>query len=242
MRKLVIALGIICHLSAAYGQQKVTFFAEDSLKITADLYLKDFTLPFILLFHQGDASRGEYSEIAARLIKLDYNCLAVDLRSGKKINYTINETAELAKKEGFPNSMMDAAKDIKAAIRFVSKYNSHPPILIGSSYSASLCLLEAAVNKDIKAVIALSPGEYFRPDLVVKDRIAAISQPVFISATPLEYNYVAQMISEVPESHLHVFQSSGSRGEHGARMLWQSGESADKCWLELMLFFKGIRY
>jgi pimeloyl-ACP methyl ester carboxylesterase len=242
MRKLLVALGIICHLSSIYSQQKVTFFAEDSLKITADLYLKDFNLPFILLFHQGDASRGEYSDIALKLMKLDYNCLAVDLRSGKKINYIINETAELAKKEGFPHSMLDAAKDIKAAIKFVSKYNTHPPILVGSSYSASLCLLEAAVNKNIKAVIALSPGEYFRPYMVVKDGIASISQPVFISATSLEYNYIVQMISVVPESNVHIFQSEGSKGEHGAGMLSQSGESADKCWLELMLFFKGIRY
>jgi hypothetical protein len=79
------------------GQEKVSFFSDDSLKITADLYLKDYNLPFILLFHQEDASRGEYTEIATRLKKLDYNCLAVDLRAGEKMNYVQNESAERAR-------------------------------------------------------------------------------------------------------------------------------------------------
>ncbi len=77
----------------SHAQQVVTFPAKDGLKITADLYLKDYQLPFILLFHQGESSRGEYTEIAARLLKLDYNCLAVDLRAGEKMNYISNETA-----------------------------------------------------------------------------------------------------------------------------------------------------
>jgi pimeloyl-ACP methyl ester carboxylesterase len=223
------------------GQEKVSFYSDDSLKITADLYLKDYNFPFILLFHQGGASRGEYSEIALRLLKLDYNCLAIDLRAGEKINYVTNETAERAKSRKIPHSFLDAKKDIEASIRYIRKFNFKPVVLFGSSYSASLCLVVAVNNPQVNAVIAFSPGEYFRPELVVKDAISGLKQPVFISATSLEYEFVEQMLSDIPQANKYIYKPSKGKGEHGAKMLWQSCESADECWLELMLFFKKIR-
>lgn len=242
MRRLLIALLVLCLVPSALAQQKVSFLAEDSLRITADLYLEDTRLPFILLFHQGDASRGEYKEIAVRLTKLGYNCLAVDLRSGNKINYTINETAQRAKEGNFNRTMLDAAKDVKAALHFVQKYNTEPPVLFGSSYSASLCLLEARHNQHIKAVVAMSPGEYFRPGVIVKEEIKGITQPLFVSATNLEYDFIKEMLSQVPDEQKYIFRPASGRGEHGAKMLWKSGESSDQCWLELLFFFKKIRY
>lgn len=240
-RLLISSILILCSLSVR-AQQVVSFYAQDGLKITADLYLMDNKLPFILLFHQGEASRGEYSEIAKKLLKLDYNCMAVDLRYGEKINYTRNETAITAREGNFDQSMMASARDIKAAIDFVSRYNKQEVILFGSSYSASLCLLEAVENVHIKAVIAMSPGEYFRPEIVMKDKIRNINQPVFISSTNLEYNFIREMFAASSQTNLHFFQPSQGRGDHGAKMLWGSSASSDQCWLDLLLFFKGIRY
>ncbi len=224
------------------GQQKVSFYAQDSLKIIADLYLNDYKLPFILLFHQDGSSRGEYKEIAARLIKLDYNCLAVDLRSGDKINYIVNETAENAKISNLPTTFYDAKKDIEATIRYVRKFSQQPIVLFGSSFSASLCLMIAKNNPDIRAIIAFSPGEFFGPEVLVKNAISGITQPIFISTTDLEYEFVMQMLAGVPEQNRHVFKASKGKGDHGAKMLWKSCESSDECWLDMMLFFKKIRF
>jgi hypothetical protein len=224
------------------AQEKVTFYSEDSLKITADLYMKDYKVPFILLFHQEGSSRGEYKEIATRLLKLEYNCLAVDLRAGDKMNYVINETAERAKVEKIPHSYFEAEEDIKASIRFIRKFNSQPVVLFGSSYSASLCLIIAKSNPDVIAVIAFSPGEFFRPEVIVKEAITGLTQPVFISVTEPEYNYIYQMLSGVPEKNRYIFRPSKGKGDHGVKMLGESNESSDECWLELLLFFKRIRF
>jgi pimeloyl-ACP methyl ester carboxylesterase len=228
--------------SGVFAQEKVTFLSVDSLKITADLYLKDYNLPFILLFHQGSSSRGEYAQIAPRLVKLDYNCLAVDLRSGDKINYISNETAREAKQNSIPQAFLDTRKDIEASVNYVRKFNSKPILLFGSSYSASLCLIFAAGNPDINAVIAFSPGEYFRPQLIVKDRMKKVTQPVFISATSVEYEFVMQMLADIPAQNKFIYTPAKGKGEHGAKMLWPAGEWADECWLDLLLFFKKIRY
>ncbi|MBN1598382.1 MAG: dienelactone hydrolase family protein [Bacteroidales bacterium] len=241
--RLIISLIIsFCIAFSGFSQKKISFYASDSLKITADLYLKDYKLPFILLFHQGGASRGEYTEIAARLMKLDYNCLAVDLRSGGKMNYVINETAQRALEMTKKVEFADARKDILASINYIRKFNKKPVILFGSSYSASLCLIVASETPDVKAVVALSPGEYFRPELIVKDEISDINVPVFISSTSLEYEYIIQMISPIPSENVSIFRPGKGRGSHGAKMLWQESDSSDECWLELLMFFKKIRY
>ncbi len=224
------------------AQQKVSFFSEDSLKITADLYLKDYRLPFILLFHQGASSRGEFSEIAVRLMKLDYNCLAVDLRAGEKMYYIVNETALRAKEGKYRVTYYDARKDIEATLRYIKKFNHKGVVLFGSSYSASLCLMEAANNPEVKAVIAFSPGEYFRPEVTVKDSIVGLEIPVFAYATSMEFEFVKQMLSEVPEEYKKVYTPLKGKGEHGAKTLAQSSETSDECWFELLLFFKRIRY
>ncbi len=242
VRILFATLFINFILSNNNAQQKVSFLAEDSLKITADLYLKDYKLPFILLFHQGGSSRGEFSEIAVRLTKMEYNCLAVDLREGNKVNYVINETAARARKGKYRQTYYDTRKDIRASIQYVKKFNNKEVILFGSSYSASLCLIEAANNTDIKSVVAFSPGEFFRPKVIVKDSIAGLNIPLFIYATSMEFGFVNQMLSEISANYKKMYIPLKSTGEHGAKTLWQSSDSSNECWLELLLFFKKIRY
>jgi pimeloyl-ACP methyl ester carboxylesterase len=242
IRILFISLALYLSFSNLYAQQKVSFYSEDSLRITADLYLKDYELPFILLFHQGSSSRGEFSEIAVRLMKLDYNCLAVDLRTGDKMNYISNETAARAKAGKYRHSMLDARKDIEAALQYIRKFNKKPVILFGSSFSASLCLIEAVNNPNVKAVIAFSPGEFFRPEVSVKDSIGELRIPLFIYATAMESEFVQQMLEDIPGSFIQFYSPSSGKGEHGAKTLWQTNSNSDESWFELMLFFKKIRY
>jgi hypothetical protein len=235
-----LLLSITIHLNSI-AQKKVSFLTSDNLKITADLYLKDNNLPFIVLCHQANSSRGEYLEIANRLLKLDYNCLALDLRAGESMNYIKNETAERALNENISHSLLDAKKDIEASIQYISRINKRSIVLFGSSYSASLCLVVAKNNPIVKAVIAFSPGEYFRPELVIKDAIAGLNVPVFATVTSLEYEYVIQMLSEVADYNKSIYKPSKGKGVHGAKALWQTSENSDECWLELLLFFKRIK-
>jgi len=118
----------------AEGQKKVTFTSSDSLTITADLYLKDKDLPFILLFHQ-EITAVVNTGNSPKLLNLNYNCLSVDLRSGGKVNFIENETSLDAIGKNISRSMLDAKIDIQAAIQYSGEYNDHPVVLFGSSYS-----------------------------------------------------------------------------------------------------------
>ena len=227
-------------VSMAQGtKEKVTFTAEDGIEITADRYVENEEYPYILLFHQAGSSRGEFNGIAERFMKLRYNCLAVDLRSGDNANFVKNETAQNARLKHASVRYIDADKDIRAAIEYVWLLNPVEPILLGSSYSASLAMVEGLKNPHVRAVIAFSPGEYFGDDLRMEEAIDTITKPLFIAVTEREEPYVKQMMSHVPQGDYTLFRPEGE-GVHGARALSDENPSKDEYWLALLLFINNL--
>ncbi len=223
------------------AQQMVTFPSSDGLLITADLYLQDKSYPFIILYHQANYSRGEYQETAPKLAKLGYNCLAVDLRSGKEVNFIQNETAAKAREKHLPTEYLDAEKDMVASITYCLQYNANKIILLGSSYSASLALKIAKENSNVSAVIAFSPGEYFQPQITLKSVLSKLDKPIFVASTKGESPFIKEMLSEVSGINILWFTPSKTAGVHGSRALWQASPESNECWLSLLMFFKGLK-
>ena len=240
--KAIFFIGLInLLLTGQTDKHKVTFPSSDGLTITADIYITDKEFPYILLFHQGGASRGEYIEIAGKLTKLNYNCLAVDLRYGENSNYINNGTAILASTTNVSDRMIDARLDVKAAIDYSWNLSFKPIILFASSYSASLCLLEGRTDDRVKAIISFSPGEFFGDDLRVQDELTSCDKPLFVATTQRENPYVMEMLSKINQEKITWFQPADSPGIHGARALWESSPSKDEYWLALILFFNSLR-
>lgn len=225
-----------------FAQQTITFPSSDGLSVTASLYVQDKSFPFIILFHQANYSRGEYIETAPRLMKLGYNCLAVDLRSGKEVNFIQNETATRAREKILSTNYLDAEKDMLAAIEFLKQSNKKGKfILFGSSYSASLALKIAKNNPSVSAVVAFSPGEYFQPQLSIKKQIAGLDKPLFIACTSNEYPFVKELFSDVSDNLITWWTPSKGAGTHGSSALWQSNAGNGECWLSLLIFFKNLK-
>ena len=222
------------------AQEKVTFFAEDGLKITADLYETNPKNPYILLFHQEGSSRGEYRQIANKILKFGYNCLAVDLRAGGEANYIQNHTALLAVQQGYSVDYLSSKKDIEAAIKWVKERNKESVVLFGSSFSASLSLLVAKNNPDVNAVIVFSPGEFFTPGLSIQSEVKDFEKPVFAASSQRENSYVNELLSFVPTSNKTIFAPKNG-GEHGAKSLWKSNSNNNEYWLALTMFFSKIK-
>lgn len=242
MRTSIIAfVGFLCFfIFKTEAQTKITFPASDQLTVTADFYGNEKvgkTATWVLLFHQAGYSRGEYRETAARIVKLGYNCLAVDLRSGEEVNFIRNETASEAIKKKLPTSYLDAKKDILAAIEYAFEKIKTPVILFGSSYSASLALVVAKNNPKVKAVVAFSPGEYFENSLNVQSSLEGFDKPVFAAVSKKEYPYLETMLTNVTKDKM-LFQPQSGEGEHGSKALWKSNKSSSEYWMALVSFLK----
>ncbi|HOP03488.1 MAG TPA: dienelactone hydrolase family protein [Tenuifilaceae bacterium] len=222
------------------AQQTVNFISDDGVTVTADQYVSSTQYPYIILLHQAGFSRGEYRETAPKLVNLGFNCLAVDLRSGDEANFVKNQTAIDAKSKKLPTNYIDAIPDIRAAITYVASQTTKPIILLGSSYSASLALIEATNNFKVDAVIAFSPGEYFEDKTFIKNTTKELFIPVLALCSKVEYSAMKNMLDHVPQKHLSLFKPSQGEGVHGSRALWENNPNNQEYWMALTMFFSNL--
>ncbi len=223
------------------GQDKMIFPASDSLPVTADFYPGNADEPYILLFHDEDGSRGEYRNIAPRLVRIGYNCLAVDLRQGKESHFVSDETARRADSLHLYPKKSDCLKDIEGAIRYAVQRSHRPVVLFGSSFSASLCLLAAKNNPDVKAVVAFSPGEFFKPQLSVRDSLQGYDKLTLVAGAKFEYPYLIEISENIPDDKKTIFVPSQAEGEHGINALSESNPASNDYWLSLLMFFRNVK-
>ena len=218
----------------------VKFSSADGLVITADEYIIDPAKPYILLFHEQGSSRGEFSTIAPRLCKMDYNCLAVDLRNGGNYNYVSNETVKQLRESHLEADFNTVEEDVLAAIQYASQKSGLPVVLFGSGANGSLSLKVALHNDDVRAVVAVSPGEYFLPEISIKDTISNLKKPVFITSSITEFPYVSELASGMEKDSVTLFEPTLGEGLRGTGSFSADYEQNAEYWFALMLFFKDL--
>ncbi len=246
--RVLLALWIfgICTPSAgAGGFTTIRFPSEDGLEITADLYrAQESKGPFIILYHRAGWSRGEYREIAPRLVELGYNCLAVDQRSGYAINGVVNETAMRAARAGKPMDFLAAYQDMEAALEYArKKLGAKEIVLWGSSYSASLVLLLAAHHPDeVRAVLAFSPGEYFakfgKSPHLIRDGVRGLRTPCLITSAKGEAERWRSIFEAIPAGAKESFLPARAAGAHGSQALWRSTPGSGEYWQAVVGFLR----
>nr|WP_246456307.1 alpha/beta fold hydrolase [Ruficoccus amylovorans] len=227
--------------------ETVTFDAFDGIDITADLYWADKDnpeTPFIILLHQAGYSRGEYREIAPKLVAMGYNCMAVDLRSGSGVNNVLNETARRAVDAQQTPTYLDTTTDILDAVFYVRDHYARGSVILwGSSYSASLALkLAADRSRLVQGVVAFSPGEYFvsleKPSNWIADSSRKLEVPVFIASSRREARLWQLIFHEIYSDHKVSYVPETSGDEHGSRALWADNPNHDGYWTAVSAFLK----
>ena len=236
----IILLSVVFSSLKVIRVKTITFSSADSLEITADEYIVTPDNPYILLFHEQGSSRGEFHTIARRLCKLDYNCLAVDLRNGGNNSRVSNETAKRCRTSRCPTDIDALGIDVAAAIEYIQGKSEHPVVLFGSGANGSLGLKIARENDHVRAAVALSPGEYFMPGLKIQDTISGLKKPVFITGSKDEIPYVTELASGVEEDYLTLFDPKKSEGKRGSESLSENYNDNTEYWVALILFFRDL--
>jgi len=209
----------------APAPRRVQFPAPDGLAIEADLYgADDRSRPMVVLCHQANSSRGEYATIAPRLAEAGFNCLAIDQRSGARMNGVENETAARASAADKDQEYVDARPDIEAALDWTHTAGFKGPLVLwGSSYSASLALTIAADRKDLAAVLSFSPGEYFGGDHPVGRAAARVKCPVLVVSPEAERARSEPLVEVIQAERVFVIDEGI---EHGSKTLFRGSASA----------------
>ncbi len=160
----------------------VSFKTTDHVTVFADYYTTGTPgRPLVLLFHQAGSNRAEYATIAPRLLALGFDALAIDQRSGGSLFGRGNETVQ---RLGHSEDYGKAYGDLEAAFAWAqSAARSGPVILWGSSYSAALVFLLAAKHqKEVKALLAFSPGEFLGGASSVRKAAAQLTIPIYVTS------------------------------------------------------------
>lgn len=224
-------------------KETITFSAEDNVTITADLYITEKKdAPFILLFHQAMFSRGEYIEIAPKLNNLGFNCIAIDQRSGLKVNGIKNQTCKDAKKKNKKTKYKNAYLDLEATLNFVKKTYSPKKIIIwGSSYSSSLVFILASKHKEINGLLSFSPGEYFKFEgKKIEDWAKDVQCPIFVTSSKKEATKCMLIYNKATNKN-NVQFTPKSKGFHGSKVLWKEKKGHTEYWKEVKTFLEIIK-
>jgi len=247
MKKLSILIILVLDclsLSFASSFKTISFSSKDGLQVTADLYLAHPTAaPFIVLFHQARASRGEYRMIAPELNAFGFNAMAVDQRIGGSFNAIANETAKRFGADGMSEAYADALPDMEAAINYARKnYAKGKLIIWGSSYSAALVLKIAGENPKLSdGVLAFSPGEYFgnsgKGPRYISESATKIGVPVFITSSHREKDAWFSIYESIPGERKTYFLPP-SDGAHGSSALFEYYDASKDYWKAVKDFLK----
>jgi dienelactone hydrolase len=242
-KQMILSIVFMFFSGFLIGQTKTTvnYHSLDSLLLTADVYVANDSLPFLILFHEQNSSRGEFISIIDRFLKMNYNCLAVDLRNGGNSNSIGNKTTQRCREEGLSRSVYAVEGDIKASIDYAFKCSGKPVVLIGSAANGALALKAAKEQELVKAAISLSPGEFFLANFTIEDIISGIQKPILLTSSKIEFPYVKQMASKVEDTYKTVFAPENSEGKRGTSALLPNNPSNSEYWLAILFFFKDLQ-
>lgn len=226
-KRFVAALGLLgllggLALLAGVGSEpfarSVHFQAADGVTVYGSyLPARGRGAPLVLLFHQTQANRAEYATVAPRLAQAGCASLAIDQRIGGTMFGRENETGRAL----YPDVAYEQAwPDLEGALRW-ARHHGGPLIVWGSSYSASLALRLAARHpREVAAVLAFSPGEYFGRDRSLTLRAAAgVRAPLFVAAMRGHEEAQARRLLAASPSTRRALYVSNTPLVHGTLML-----------------------
>lgn len=178
---LVLAVVGLLGVGAAFAQettdapdapQRIEVEAADGLVLVGDLYNAQLNVqtPAVLLLHETNGKRDNWSPLVPSLVEAGYRVLAVDLRG-----------------HGESYGAMDwelAQDDVKVWLDWMHSQPSIRPDrigVIGSSVGGNLALIGCALDGACATAIAISPGlDYFglMPEQYVVDSMG--TRPVLL--------------------------------------------------------------
>jgi dienelactone hydrolase len=237
--KLLFAGGLVMSPVSGHTTDAISFAASDRVQVFADYYSAGSKAkPLILLFHQAGSNRGEYATIGPRLAALGLNALAIDQRSGGNAWGRTNETVKhLGKSTDYDEALLD----LEAALQWAKSSGQTESIFVwGSSYSAALVFLLAAKHRrEIRAILAFSPGEYLRGSSTVRKAAAQVSIPIFVTSAkdPKEIAVAKSVLDASPSAEKTQFVPQIA-GVHGSSTLRedQNPAGAEENWAAVKQF------
>ncbi|MBI4144765.1 alpha/beta hydrolase [Candidatus Woesearchaeota archaeon] len=180
--------------------------------------------PGAILLHQLRRDRHDYDTFAPQLKSAGYNVISIDVRGhGESTgNWELFSESDFRK----------VGLDIAAAKGFLQKNGAGKGLLlIGASFSANAVINHAAQDRDVTAVIAISPGLDFRGIKPLEGIENAPNATLLVAAEDDAYS--AESVRTLYSKNTDVETKIYAEGGHGYAMFGQTTLAKDiLAWLK----------
>ena len=104
----------------------------------------------------------------------------------------------------------------------------------------NIALKLAKENDIISTVVAFSPGEYFGSLVSIKESIAGLDIPIFVTCSADEVPYVKELVSGITSNKLVTYYPT-TGGKHGAAALFKDNPNNQAYWINLLGFMQSLK-
>lgn len=203
--------------------QNIKFESADNVEIIGTFYESPkANSPAVLLLHQWGSNRKSYEDFANRLQAKGFGVLAIDGRGfGESVKTT---DGKLVGTNRGDETVKGMKADVDNAFQFLAKLknvNAQKIGIVGASYGSSLAMIYGAENKQIKAVVLLSPGLNYFGNLPIEDAVKNFGErPLLLVAAEDDRNS-ADSVKKIKTSVLNENYEVQiyPKGGHGTNLL-----------------------
>lgn len=140
--------------------ERVTYQAEDGLRIVADFYppLEGESAPAVLLLHQFNGSRVQWATLIPDLRQWGYAVLAPDLRSFGESTVILRDGAQ---EQYELTDLDDMLLDVAAAIEYLKtrgEVDAEAIGVVGASVGGNLAYVASGAFPQLNTAVSMSPN------------------------------------------------------------------------------------
>jgi len=198
--------------------ERITFTTDDGVVIVGDWYPGTKFGRAVLLLHMMPETRDSWRVFAERLASAGVSALAIDERGHGES--TKGPKGPIDFRAFSDREQREKIIDVRAALDWLKErgFAEAGIAVVGASIGANLAIAFAAENREIPAVIALSPGLDYR-GVTTEDRVAALrpeQKILLVASAEDERSFVAcrALRNLRPDADILEFEHAG----HGTRM------------------------
>ena len=145
---------------AGSAAERVTYQAEDGLRIVADFYAspEGGPAPVVLLLHQFNGSRAQWADLIPDILRWGYAVLAPDLRGFGESTVIVRDGSE----ERYElTNLDDMVLDVAAAIDYLktrAEVDAEAIGVVGASVGGNLAYVASGAFPEVRAAVSMSPN------------------------------------------------------------------------------------
>jgi pimeloyl-ACP methyl ester carboxylesterase len=205
--------------------ERTVLTTADSVRVAAFWYANPEapSAPVAVLLHNPGATHHAWQPLTTRLYRAGFQVLAIDLRGhgdSKELSPEVYE--QLRRRDAEPYRRM--IHDVEAAVRWLVTARKVPDeriALVGGEYAANLGLQALARNRDLGAVVAMSPSKYYFQFPLVETAKKCGNKPLlFIVPKQLQGAGIAEFMRRNPNFEMKRYPRFERHGVYMLGLSW----------------------